>query len=142
MWEEVFPGAIINRDIVECHELVTYIANLFKFDNKSDLESRLVINYKIESDIASKVVFLINLLDLRTDNAFDLYKQKTRSNCQTSTIIDWLDANNIHRKIFIRFIDYAPSVSAEELMSQGFKGKELGQKIKDLEIKKFKDLLR
>lgn len=142
MWEEVFPGAIINRDIVECHELVTYIANLFKFDNKSDLESRLVINYKIESDIASKVVFLINLLGLRIDNAFDLYKQKTRSNCQTSTIIDWLDANNIHRKIFIRFIDYAPSVSAEELMSQGFKGKELGQKIKDLEIKKFKELLR
>jgi hypothetical protein len=27
-------------------------------------------------------------------------------------------------------------------MSQGFKGKELGQKIKDLEIKKFKELLR
>ena len=41
----------------------------------------------------------------------------------------------------IKFVDYKPSVSSEELMSQGFKGKELGIEIKRLEVEKFKQML-
>jgi hypothetical protein len=141
MWEQVFPGAVINTKIEECHNFVTYIANLFKFDNISDLEKRMVGEYKIESDVASKVVFLINLLELTPENAFELYKQKIRCHCDSKIIVDWLDVNVIHNKIFIRFIDYVPSVSAEELMKQGFKGKALGDEIKRLEIEKFKRLI-
>lgn len=142
MWDEVFPGAHINTKIKDCNELVTYVTNLFRFENTKDLERRMVQDYKIESDIASKVVFLISLLDLNTDNAFDLYKLKVKSNCNVSTIIDWLDLNLITEKIFIRFIDYKPSVSAEELMNQGFKGRELGIKIKEIEAEKFKETLK
>lgn len=142
MWEQVFPGAVINTKIEECHNFVTYIANLFKFDNISDLEKRMVSEYKIESDVASKVVFLINLLELTPENAFELYKQKIRCHCDSKIIVDWLDVNVIHNKIFIRFIDYVPSVSAEELMKQGFKGKALGDEIKRLEIEKFKNLIQ
>lgn len=142
MWNEVFPGAKINKEIIECSEFVTYIANLFKFDNRFDLERRLVQDYKIEIDVASKVVFLINLLTLTPDNVFDIYKQKIKCRCLDSTIIDWLDLNGITSKIFIRFIDYKPSVSSEELMSQGFKGRELGDEIRRLEVEKFKKLLR
>lgn len=142
MWSEVFPGAKINTDIHECHEFVTYIANLFKFDNLKDLERRMVQDYKIESDITSKVYFLINLLQLTPENAFDLYKLKIKSNCEPNIIIDWLDINSISDKKFIRFIDYKPTTSAEELMSQGFKGRELGMKIKEIEIEKFKEMLQ
>ena len=142
MWSEVFPGAVINTKIEESDSFITYIANLFKFDNISDLEKRMVIEYKIEYDIASKVVFLINLLKLTPESAFDLYKQKIKCHCSTDLIVGWLDLNSIHDKIFIRFIDYVPSVSAEELMKQGFKGKALGDEIKRLEIEKFKNLIQ
>jgi hypothetical protein len=37
-------------------------------------------------------------------------------------------------------LKYKPSVSAEDLMKQGFKGKALGDEIKRLEIEKFKQL--
>jgi tRNA nucleotidyltransferase/poly(A) polymerase len=141
MWGEVFPGAVINTKIEESDSFITYIANLFKFDNISDLEKRMVIEYKIEYDIASKVVFLINLLKLTPDSAFDLYKQKIKCHCSTDLIVDWLDINKIHKKIFIRFIDYVPSVSAEDLIAKGFKGKPLGDEIKRLEIEKFKELI-
>ena len=41
----------------------------------------------------------------------------------------------------VKFVEYKPSVSAQELMSQGFKGKSLGDEIKRLEIEKFKQML-
>lgn len=141
MWNQVFPGAKINTKIEESDSFISYIANLFKFDNISDLEKRMVLEYKIEYDIASKVVFLINLLKLTPESAFDLYKQKIKCHCSTDLIVGWLDVNGIHNKIFIRFIDYIPSVSSEDLMKQGFKGKALGDEIKRLEIEKFKQML-
>jgi tRNA nucleotidyltransferase/poly(A) polymerase len=141
MWKEVFPGSKINTEIVECEEFTSYIANLFKFENTTKLEQKMVLEYKIESDIATKVVFLIDLLQLTIETAFDLYKKKVRCHITNHQIIDWLDANNIHKTVFIRFIDYVPTVSAEELMSQGYKGRELGDEIKKREIEKFKQML-
>ena len=141
MWEEVFPGSKINTDIDECEELTSYIANLFKLENTSRLEQKMILEYKIESDIATKVVFLIDLLQLTVETAFDLYKKKIRCHVTNHQIIDWLDTNGIHKVIFIRFIDYVPTVSAEDLMSQGFKGRELGDEIKKREIEKFKQIL-
>jgi len=142
MWEEVFPGSKINTDIDECEELTSYVANLFKLENTSRLEQKMILEYKIESDIATKVVFLIDLLQLTVETAFDLYKKKIRCHVTNHQIIDWLDTNGIHKSIFIRFIDYVPTVSAEDLMAKGFKGRELGIKIKEIEIEKFKETLK
>ena len=142
MWKQVFPGSKINTDIEEAHELTSYVANLFKFEDTQKLENKMILDYKIEGDIASKVVFLIDLLKLTPENAFDLYKKKVRCQCTSAQIIDWLDTCEIHSKIFIRFIDYVPSVSAEDLMAKGFKGRELGIKIKEIEIEKFKETLK
>jgi tRNA nucleotidyltransferase/poly(A) polymerase len=141
MWEQVFPGSKINTDIEEAHELTSYVANLFKLQDTQKLENKMILDYKIEGDIASKVVFLIDLLKLNPENAFDLYKKKVRCHCTSAQIIDWLDTCGIHGKIFIRFIDYVPTVSAEDLMNKGFKGKSLGDEIKRLEIEKFKQML-
>lgn len=141
MWDEVFPGSKINTEIVDCEEFTSYITNLFKYEDTSKLENKMVLEYKIEGDIASKVIFLIDLLKLSPDNAFELYKKKIRCHVSNYQIIDWLDTCGIHARIFIRFIDYIPSVSAEDLMSQGFKGKALGDEIKRLEIEKFKQMI-
>ena len=141
MWEEVFPGSKINTDIEEAEKLTSYISNLFKFEDTSTLENKMILEYKIEGDVASKVVFLIDLLKLTAENAFDLYKKKARCHVTNSQIIDWLDTCSITKGIFIRFIDYVPSVSAEDLMANGFKGKALGDEIKRLEIEKFKKFI-
>jgi len=141
MWQQVFPSSKINTDIEEANKLTSYIANLFKFEDTKGLETRMIQNYKIDGDTASIVVFLIDLLKLTTDNALELYKRKVRCHCTVAQIIDWLDTCEIHNKIFIRFIDYVPSVSAEDLMAKGFKTKALGDEIKRLEIEKFKQML-
>jgi hypothetical protein len=46
MWEEVFPGSKINTDIDECEELTSYIANLFKLENTSRLEQKMIFKLR------------------------------------------------------------------------------------------------
>jgi hypothetical protein len=52
-----------------------------------------------------------------------------------------LKVQGIDTDTLIKFVEYKPSVSAQELMSQGFKGKELGIEIKRLEVERFRSML-
>lgn len=141
MWEQVFPGSKINTKIVETEEFTSYIANLFKFDTQN-LEKRLVQEYRVDSETSSIVAFLTDLLLLKIDNCFELYKKKIRCKVTNHQIIDWLDTCNISSKIFVRFIDYEPDKNlAIKLMDAGFKGKELGLEIAKVESERFKKLL-
>lgn len=147
MWEEVFPGSNINTNLVESKDFVVVIANLFKKEELgalrigSNLENKLVQDYKIESDLAKKAVFLISFLNFRPEDVFDFYKKKQQSGIDDSTILEWLDVNNINDEWMIKFVNYKPTVSSKELMDKGFKGSELGREIKRQEVEKFKQTL-
>jgi tRNA nucleotidyltransferase/poly(A) polymerase len=140
LWSEIFTGSNINVDLVKSKNFVIVIANLFKKESISGLESRMVQDYKIESDVAKKVVFLISFLDFKPELVFDFYKKKQQSGIDDAIILEWLDVNDINDEWMVKFVNYKPTVSSEELMKKGFKGPELGQEIKRLEIKKFTEL--
>ncbi len=72
---------------------------------------------------------------------FDIYKKRQQCAITDQTILEWLKVQSIDGDTLIKFVEYRPSVSAQELMSQGFKGKELGDEIKRLEVEKFKSML-
>jgi tRNA nucleotidyltransferase/poly(A) polymerase len=141
MWSEVFPGSVINTELVDSKDFVVVIANLFKKESVSGLEIKLVQEYKIEHETATKVVFLVSLLNFKTEDVFDIYKKRQQCGVTDQTILEWLKVQSIDTNELIKFVEYRPSVSAQELMSQGFKGKELGIEIKRLEIEKFKQML-
>ena len=141
MWSEVFPGSKINTELVDSKDFVVVIANLFKNENPDGLEKRLVQEYRIDSQIASKVVFLIRLLELTPDTAFDLHKSKLQCHIEDKTILEWFRALGINDPVKIKFVEYKPTTSAQELMSRGLKGKALGDEIKRIEIENFKKML-
>ena len=62
MWDEVFPGANINTNLVESKDFVVVIANLFKNESTLGLTDKLAQEYKIELELATKVTFLISLV--------------------------------------------------------------------------------
>ncbi len=141
MWEEVFPGANINTNLVDSKDFVVVIANLFKNESVVGLADRLAQEYKIELELATKVQFLISLVSFKVEDVFDIYKKRQQCAINDATILEWLKVEGIDNDTLIKFIDYRPSVSAQELMSQGFKGKSLGDEIKRLEVEKFKSVL-
>ena len=138
LWNQIFPGAIINKDLIKSNDFIIIIANLFKHNDINGLERKMIQEYKIESDLSKKVVFLISFLGFKPEYVFDFYKKKTQSSIDNDLIQEWLDVQDVNDKWMINFLDYKPTVSAEELMSKGFKGAELGREIKRLEIEKFK----
>lgn len=138
MWDQVFPGSNINTDFIKSDNFIVVIANLFKKESTSGLERKLVLDYKIESDTAKKVIFLIGFMNFKPEVVFEMYKKKVQSGIDDKTILEWIDVNKFNNEWMTKFIDYKPSVSAQELMEKGFKGPELGREIKRLEIEKFK----
>jgi len=141
MWDEVFPGANINTDLVDSKDLIVVIANLFKNESTLGLADKLAQEYKIELETATKVTFLISLLSFKVEDVFDIYKKRQQCAITDATILEWLKLQGIDTDTLVKFVEYKPSVSAQELMSQGFKGKYLGDEIKRLEIEKFKQML-
>jgi tRNA nucleotidyltransferase/poly(A) polymerase len=141
MWDEVFPGANINTNLVDSKDLVVVIANLFKNESTLGLVDKLAQEYKIELELATKVTFLISLLNFKVEDVFDIYKKRQQCAITDATILEWLKVETIDTDTLIKFVEYKPSVLAQELMSQGFKGRDLGIKIKELEIEKFKQMI-
>lgn len=141
MWDEVFPGSDINTDLVDSKDFVVVIANLFKNESLVGLGDKLTQEYKIELETANKVAFLISLLSFNVDDVFDIYKKRQQCAVTDQTILEWLKVQGINNNELIKFVDYKPSISAQELMSQGFKGRELGLEIKRLEVEKFKQMI-
>jgi len=141
MWNEVFPGANINTDLIDSKDFIVVIANLFKNESTLGLANKLAQEYKIELETATKVTFLISLLDFKVEDVFDIYKKRQQCGVTDQTILEWLKVQSIDTNELIKFVEYRPSVSAQELMSQGFKGKALGDEIKRLEVEKFKQML-
>ena len=141
MWSEVFPGSDINTELVDSKDFVVVIANLFKNENPEGLEKRLVQDYKIESETATKIVFLVSLLSFKIEDVFDVYKKRQQCSISDETILEWLRVKGINDDSLIKFVEYKPTISSQELMKQGFKGKDLGVEIKRLEVEKFKQML-
>lgn len=141
MWGEVFPNSNINTNLVDSKKFIVIIANLFKNESTENLLTKLVQNYKIELETANKVVFLISLLNFKIEGIFDFYKKKKQCAINDTTILEWLKVVNIDTNTLTKFIEYRPSISAQDLMKKGFSGKELGLEITRLEIKEFKKQL-
>lgn len=142
MWDQIFPGLKINTEIKDTKYIETYFANLFKFVDSSKLLFKLKNEYKLTEKIDPRqIVFLLDLLSLSYDNALELYKKKVVSNITVDMILEWYRINNISSSMFVKFLDYKPSVNTEELMQQGFLGKELGDMIKKLERESFISLV-
>jgi tRNA nucleotidyltransferase/poly(A) polymerase len=141
MWDEVFPNSNVNTDLVNCDDFIVVLANLFQGEDTSKLERKMVQDWKIEIDVARPVIFLIDFMKLTPENAPDLFKQKMRCHIKDETIREWIQVKNLKDPIFEVFLKYKPSVSAEELMVKGLKGKALGDTIKQMEIENFKKLI-
>lgn len=138
LWNEVFPGSVINNENIVTKDLICVLANLFIDEDTSKLEKKMVQSWRIETDLARKVIFLIDLTKLSPENAPDLCRQRDRSAISDESILEWLKIQTLSDEMFTVFMDFKPKVDSQDLMSRGFKGKQLGDEIKRLEVEQFK----
>lgn len=141
IFEEILPKLKINSLVSDSQSLVIYLANLLRENSTKNLLNELIQVNKFETDLARPIVFLIELSKLDLTNVFDLYKKKIVSKVDDATILEWLSIiGKENEPIYKAFIKYKPSVNSQELIDFGYKGAELGKKIKELELENFKKL--
>jgi tRNA nucleotidyltransferase/poly(A) polymerase len=141
MWDQVFPGVEINTNLVDSKDFVVVFANLFKNADTNNLETKLVQEFRIEQENAKKIVFLLELSKMSVEDVLDIFRKRQQCAITDATILEWLEVSDNQNNMLVKFVEYKPTTSSQELMSQGFKGKELGEEIKRLEIDKFKQML-
>lgn len=141
MWNQVFPGIEVCEDFVDTKDFLVEIASLFRNESTEGLEKKMVQDFRIEIETAKKVLFLIDLSNMTVEEAYDMAKRRQQCAISDDTILEWLKATNSKSPITLKFMEYRPTVSSQELMAKGFKGKELGIEIKRLETEKFKQML-
>ena len=141
IFEEILPKLKINSLVSDSQSLVIYLTNLLRENFSKNLLNELIQVNKFETDLARPIVFLIELSKLDLTNVFDLYKKKIVSKVDDATILEWLSIiGKENEPIYKAFIKYKPSVNSQELIDMGYKGADLGKKIKELELEKFKKL--
>jgi tRNA nucleotidyltransferase/poly(A) polymerase len=141
MWNQVFPGIEVCELFVDTKDFVVEIASLFRNETTEGLEHKMVQDFRIEQEVAKKVVFLIDLTNMTAESAYDMAKRRQQCAISDETMLEWLKVNDSQFPVPLKFIEYKPTVSSQELMAKGFKGKELGIEIKRLETEKFKQML-
>lgn len=141
LWDQVFPGVEINTELVDSKNFVVVIASLFRNETTEGLENKMVQDFRIEIETAKKVVFLIDLTNMTAESAYDMSKRRQQCAISDETMLEWLKVSDSQFPVPLKFIEYRPTVSSQELMAKGFKGKELGIEIKRLETEKFRQML-
>jgi len=141
MWDQVFPGVEINTDLVNSKDFVVVFTNLFKNADSNRLETKLVQEFRIEIENAKKIVFLLELSKMKVEDVLDIFRKRQQCAITDATILEWLRVSNNQNDMLVKFVEYKPTTSSQELMMLGFKGRDLGLKIKELEIEKFKEML-
>ena len=141
MWDQVFPGVQINTKLISSKDIVVVFANLFLGNDTSKLETKLVQDFRIEGDVAKKIVFLLDFIKMTPEDVLDFFRKKVSSGISDSTILEWLSITGNETPILIKFIDYKPSVSSKPLIERGFEGRNLGLEIKRQEIEIFRNML-
>ena len=137
MWSQVFPGVKVS-DPVNSADFSVVIASLLR-DNPSDyLDKKLVQDFRIDTSLAKKIVFLVSLRDFDAEKVLDYWKRRQSSGISDQTILEWLTKTAVERQDVIKFVDWKPSVKSEELINKGFAGKALGEEIRRLEVDNFK----
>ena len=136
----IFSDYEINCNVVESCSLEIYFANLFVSNNTEGMLDKMVKEFKMEKDFSRKVVFLLNLIHIIPEHIENFFT-KSRG-ISTEIISEWykligLTESPIHKA----FVKYKPTTNAIELMGQGLSGKKLGEKITELEINNFKQLI-
>jgi len=140
--KEIFPGLKTNvEEIVKGNTIATVA--LVLYDNTHQELNRILNKLTWTKDEVSAVCFLNRLGDLTEDNAYDMKRIQDRSSLKDDPETVLAFAEKIMPTDLAKaFSTYKVSTSGDNLEREGYEGRELGEKMKEIETEKFKEHLR
>jgi tRNA nucleotidyltransferase/poly(A) polymerase len=142
LFKWLFPNLNINADYAETSDPIIVISSLLKDNNLHTVEKQLNKSAYSNQEIEN-IKFLISLLSLSEDNAYDIKKGQSRTTLTEDQIKEFAVRNNIDTKLITSFLNYNTSITGKDVMDiYNIKpGPDVGKYIKRLELDKFKDII-
>lgn len=138
MWSQVLPGLhVLPDDVREVRDPALLLGLLLSRSNDSQSVERVLRAMKYTIDEIRQVTFLIEFQWLMPDTGPRLYKKFAISGLSIATITKFSQFRLLDKNILKAFIDYRPTVKGDELMAQGFQGRELGIELERREVVEF-----
>lgn len=136
----LFGDLIVRNDFIEERDYNVLIAYLLQ-NNPVD-KTKMVLNqhrYSIEE--VARVAFLMSLKNLSVQNAPKFKKLQKNSHLTNEQIISYAKWTGIQNTLIDAFLQFELSVSGNEFLAKGLKGKEIADAIEQREIENFTKLL-
>ena len=142
--EQIFPVLTKQRRIKPTLYLTVAIAQVLRQNTVDEEFERTLVDAKIPSRFVGIISFLIKLWQkgkVEPDEVYALYREANSKGVRKDILEEWVKATNMTNRSVLKFIDYAPSTSGEEVMSKGIKGAAIGEEIRRIEAEKFREKL-
>lgn len=141
LWDWVFGRLVVTTEpLIETKNPIVLIASLLRSNELTLIEKTLINQLKYTVEEVREIVFLIKFLQLGKD----VYKLRERFEVikmNPDTLISFGGLMGIPNKIIDTFLKYRITTSGEDLIKQGFKGREIGQEKERIEKEKFEKLM-
>jgi tRNA nucleotidyltransferase/poly(A) polymerase len=141
LWGVMFGDIQINKTFINTKSWMLQITELFKDNDievlKSELNKMSFTNLEIDC-----IVFLKQFLDLKPETAFELNKKWNVAGVDKRDVLEFSKINRMDLKLVKAFLKYKPTTNGGQVMKEfGIKGPAIGDKIKEIETEKFKQLI-
>lgn len=141
LWGVMFPGIEINKTFLDTNSWLLQITQLFG-DNPEELLRKELNEMSFSNQEIDSIVFFKRFLELKPEEAFQLNKEWKIVKLDKRLLLDFAKTNRMDLKLVKAFIKYKPSTNGGQVMREfGLKGAAIGDKIKEIETEKFKELI-
>lgn len=142
LWDWVFGRLTVTTEpLIENRNPIILIATLLKNNDSRLVERTLINDLKYTTEEGKKISFLIQFLSLNPLNAFKLREKFELLGLDENTLSDFARFNDMKMKLVDSFIKYRISTSGDELVKQGFVGREIGVEKERIEKEKFNKIM-
>ena len=141
LFDSIFPNLEIDYNFIESNEPIFVVSSILK-NNDIDVLKKELNKLKYPDKDIKDIVFLIQFIKISTNSAYDLKKQIKLTSITPDDLYIFGKLNNIDMDIIKAFNSFNLTITGEYVSNTfGLKGKDVGDKIKELEILNFKKLL-
>jgi hypothetical protein len=142
LWDWIFGRLVVTTEpLIENKNPIILIATLLKSNEPKLVERTLINQLKYTTEEVREVSFLISFLNINSSNAFKLREKFDIIGMDKETLIEFAKFNDINMKLVDSFLRYRITTSGDELLKQGFRGKEIGQEKERIEKEKFEKMM-
>jgi tRNA nucleotidyltransferase/poly(A) polymerase len=140
LFQYIFPNAVVNTSFIEEKDHAVLLAWLLSA-NGIDKSGAVLQAAKYTSAEVKAVKFLVGLKGLNVQTAYVLKKAEANSGVSAEQMLKFGGYIGMHKRLLAAFVDFRLSITGADLKDKVKQGPEMGAAIRDMETKKFEDML-